>query len=138
MEGYSLVNINKVVEEDGILYVMEGGKEIPFEIKRIFFVSNVTSGKSRGNHATLKTRLILFPISGKCNVVVDNGFEKVRIAMEKKEQGILIDPMIWRSMEDFSDDCVMMAVCDRHYSPGCETIDDYEEYIRIIKTKEEE
>ena len=137
MKGCKLLDITKVVESDGTLYVMEGNKEVPFEIKRIFFVKNVAKGKSRGDHATKKTRLILFPVSGSCNVVVDDGKDKEVFFMNDPSQGIYIDAMIWRSMQDFSDDCVMMAVCDRPFEPGNETYDDYQEYLKAINSKED-
>ena len=136
MQGCSLIEIKKVVESDGVLLVMENDKEIPFSIERIFLVTDVLEGKTRGDHATKKTRLILFPVSGSCKVVVDNGFEKETHLMDDKSKGLLIEPMIWRSMQEFSSDCTMMAVCDRKYAPGEETIDDYEEYLDLVKGKQ--
>ncbi|MBR2664182.1 MAG: FdtA/QdtA family cupin domain-containing protein [Clostridia bacterium] len=128
MKGCSLVQIKQNVEEDGTLFVMEAGREVPFSIQRIFFVSRVTAGASRGDHATRETRLILFPVAGSCDVVVDDGTEKETWHMDDPAQGLMIDPMIWRSMRNFTPDCVMMAVCDCPYAPGRETIDDYESY----------
>ena len=137
MQGCRLINIKKVVESDGVLLVMENDKEIPFPIERIFLVTDVLEGKTRGDHATRKTRLILFPVSGSCKVVVDNGLEKETYLMDNKSQGLLIEPMIWRSMQEFTPDCTMMAICDRKYAPGEETIDDYDEYLReIVKIKQ--
>ncbi len=130
MKGVRFIDIKKVVENDGTLTVMEEGNDIPFEIKRIFMVMNVAAGKSRGDHATKKTKLILFPVSGSCNVIVDNGFEKECYLMDDPSKGIYIEEMIWRSMINFSKDCVMMAVCDRKFEPGNETYDDYNEYLK--------
>ena len=137
MQGCSLISIKKVVESDGVLLVMENDKERPFSIERIFLVTDVLEGKTRGDHATRKTRLILFPVSGSCKVVVDNGQEKETYLMNDKSRGLLIEPMIWRSMQEFTPDCTMMAICDRKYAPGEETIDDYDEYLReIVKIKQ--
>lgn len=132
MEGCKIIDIKKVVESDGTLLVMEENKQIPFSIKRIFMVMNVAKGKSRGDHATKKTKLILFPVSGSCNVVVDNGKDKETFVMNDPSKGLYIDEMIWRSMQNFSDDCVMMAVCDREFTPGDETFDDYNEYLKAL------
>ncbi len=132
MQGCSLIKIKKVVEQDGTLLVMENDNEIPFSVERIFLVTDVTKGKTRGDHATRKTRLILFPVSGECKVVVDDGFEKETYVMNNPSEGLLIEPMIWRSMQEFSEDCTMMAVCDRKFSPGEETIDNYDEYLSLV------
>lgn len=130
---WQLIRIKKVVEPDGTLFVMEDHKEVPFDTKRIFLVSNVAPGKTRGDHATKKTRLILFPVSGSCKVIVDDGQKKETFHMDDPSTGILIEPMVWRSMQEFSPDCVMMAVCDRPFSPGNETFDNYEEYLGELK-----
>ncbi len=133
MWGCEFVSIKQNVESDGTLFVMEAGREVPFPIERIFFVARVAPGASRGNHATKKTRLILFPVSGACDVVVDNGQEQEIHHMDDPARGLLIEPMIWRSMRDFSQDCVMMAVCDRPYAPGNETYDDYGTYLKALR-----
>ncbi len=133
MQGWQKIKIGKVTESDGVLYVMEKGKEVPFEINRIFMVANVVQGKSRGDHATKKTRLILFPVSGSCKVVVDDGTNQETFLMDDPSVGLLVEPMIWRSMQEFTPDCVMMAVCDRVFTPGDETYNDYEEFLQALK-----
>ena len=133
MKGCKLIPIKKNVETDGTLFVMEHGREVPFPIERIFFVAGVKAGASRGDHATKTTKLILFPVSGSCTVVVDNGFDQESYTMNDPAVGLLIEPMIWRSMKEFSPDCVMMAVCDQPFSPGNETFDDYHAYLKALR-----
>ena len=132
MKGCKLISIKKNVEADGTLFVMEHNREVPFPIERIFFVAGVKSGASRGDHATKETRLILFPVSGSCDVVVDDGEDRETFHMDDPARGVLIEPMIWRSMQNFTPDCVMMAVCDRPFAPGNETIDDYDIYKKTV------
>ena len=133
MEKWKLIKIKKVAESDGVLYVMENNKEIPFDTKRIFLVANVVSGKTRGDHATKKTRLILFPVSGSCKVVVDDGEIKETFVLDDPATGLLIEPMVWRSMQEFTADCVLMAVCDRPFEPGNETYDQYDEFLAKVR-----
>lgn len=133
MEKWKLIKIKKVAESDGVLYVMENNQEIPFDTQRIFLVANVVSGKTRGDHATKRTRLILFPVSGSCKVVVDDGKEKETFVLDDPSVGLLIEPMVWRSMQEFTSDCVLMAVCDRPFAPGDETYDQYEEFIEKVR-----
>ena len=133
MKGCTWIDIACVVEEDGKLLVTEEGNNTPFPIKRIFWVKDVAEGASRGDHATKKTKLILVPIAGSCNVVVDNGKEKETFRMDNPSKGLCIDPMLWRSMQNFTKDCVMMAICDRAFEPGNETYDDYDEYLKALE-----
>lgn len=137
MEKWKQIRIKKAAEPDGTLYVMENGREVPFDIQRIFLVANVLEGKTRGDHATKKTRLILFPVSGSCKVIVDDGTTKETFAMNDPSMGLLIEPMVWRSMQEFSPDCVMMAVCDRPFEPGNETWDDYQVFLEKIGENED-
>ena len=133
MQGWQLIKVKKVAEEDGTLYVMENEKDVPFRIERVFLVADVAAGKSRGDHATMKTRLILFPVSGQCKVTVDDGKEKETFLMDDPSTGLLIEPMVWRSMHDFTPDCVLMAVCDRLFTPGNETVNDYGEFLKMLE-----
>ena len=133
MDKWQLIKIKKVTEPDGTLYVMEDGREVPFDTKRIFLVANVAPGKTRGDHATKKTRLILFPVSGSCRVVVDDGTRSETFEMNDPQTGLLLEPMVWRSMQEFTPDCVMMAVCDRPFEPGNETWDDYDVFLEKIR-----
>ncbi len=121
------VEIPENEEDDGILYAMEA----PFDIKRIFWVSNVTSGATRGNHATRSTKLILIAVSGSCDIEVDNGIEKKSYHLKDSRKGVFINNMLWRSMSNFTNDCVLLALCDQPYGGVLETYDDYEEFLRI-------
>ncbi|MBR1440077.1 MAG: FdtA/QdtA family cupin domain-containing protein [Lachnospiraceae bacterium] len=132
MEGCKIVDILGVTEPDGTLYVTEVGNKVPFDIKRVFWVKDVAEGATRGDHATKKTKLILIPVAGSCEVVVDNGKEQEVFLMDSPKKGLYIDEMIWRQMRKFSKDCVMMALCDRPFEPGNETYDDYEEYKKAL------
>lgn len=132
VQGARLISTRLVTESDGQLWVTEAGNQIPFEIKRIFCVMNVAEGKSRGDHATKKTNLILFPICGSCDVVVDDGKNQDTYHMDDPTKGLYIDAMIWRSMQNFTPDCIMIAVCDRPFEPGNETYDNYEDYLAAL------
>lgn len=136
-KGWHLISTKLVAEEDGQLWVTEGNNEVPFEIKRIFCVMHVAKGISRGNHANKKTNLILFPICGSCDVVVDDGTRKETFHLDDPTTGLYIDNMIWRCMINFTPDCILMAVCDRPYDPDNETYDDYEEYLRALRREED-
>ena len=137
VKGCRIIDIKKVVETDGTLLVVEdGANPIPFQIHRLFWVRDVAEGSSRGDHATKKTKLILIPVHGTCKVRVDDGENEEVICMDDPSKGLYIDEMIWRSMFDFSADCVMMAIADHVFEPGNETYDDYEEYLQALREKD--
>lgn len=136
VKGCKIIEIKKVVEQDGTLLVVEDeSNPVPFSVHRIFWVRDVAKGSRRGDHATKKTKLILIPVSGKCKVLVDDGENKEIVVMDDPAKGLYIDEMVWRSMFEFSPDCVMMAIADRKFEPGNETYDVYEEYLRVKKER---
>ena len=126
---YYLVDIRCVEEADGKLIVAESGNQIPFDIKRMFCVKDVGAGQERGTHATKKTKLILIPLAGACEVEVDTG-------MDSPMKGLYIDEMIWRTMKNFTSDCVMLALADRVFDPQNETYNDYNEFITAVQAGE--
>lgn len=132
MQGSKFIDIKVVTEEDGKLLVVEKDKPIPFDIKRIFVIKDVVKGRSRGDHATKKTNLILIPLVGSCKITLDNGKEKETYNLNDSTKGLYISNMIWRSMFDFTSDCILMAVCDREFEPGNETYADYNEFLKAI------
>lgn len=127
------VDIRSNVEADGRLLVVEENTDaIPFDIKRIFWVRDVIKGAERGQHATKKTRLVLIAVTGSCDVVVkDNDKEEV-FPLNDPTKGLYIDKMLWRTMKNFTPECVVEAVCDLPYNRNGETYEDYDEYLKAL------
>ena len=127
------VDIRSNVEADGRLLVVEENTDaIPFDIKRIFWVRDVIAGAERGQHATKKTRLVLIAVAGSCDVVVNNGKEERTFPLNDPTKGLYIDKMLWRTMKNFTPDCVVEAVCDLPYNRNGETYEDYNEYLKAL------
>ncbi len=128
-----LVDIRSNQEADGRLLVVEHDTSaIPFEIKRIFWVRDVIAGAKRGQHATKRTKLVLIAVTGSCDVEVDDGENKITYKLDDPTKGLYIDEMLWRTMKNFTPDCVVEAVCDSEYVPGDETYEDYDEYLQAL------
>ncbi len=127
------VNIRNNQEFDGRLLVVENNTEsIPFDIKRIFWVRDVIEGAERGQHATKKTRLVLVAVAGSCDVDVDDGTEVRTYRLDDPTKGLYIDRMLWRTMKNFTKDCVVEAICDLPYDIHDETYDDYDEFLKAL------
>lgn len=131
------VDIRSNQESDGRLLVVEGNTEaIPFEIKRIFWVRDVIPGAERGQHANRLTRLILIAVTGSCDVTVYDGKEEKTYRLDDPTRGLYVDKMLWRTMKNFSRDCIVEAICDHVYAGKDETYDDMEEYLEALKRED--
>ena len=136
-EQYKIIEFGEYGDERGNLVVAEGsGRDIPFEIKRVFYMYGSDDTVIRGQHANRKTEFVLINVSGTSKVKVDNGFETDIIELDKPRMGLYIPTMMWKDMYDFSADSVLLVLASEHYD-GSEYIRDYEEFIREIQSGEE-
>ncbi len=128
------IDIRNNQESDGRLLVVEGDTNaIPFDIKRIFWVRDVIPGAERGQHATKKTRLVLIPVTGSLDVEVKDNTDTKIYHLDDPTKGLYIDKMLWRTMKNFSEGCVVEAVCDHPYAGRDETYDDFDEYCKALE-----
>ncbi len=122
----------QVNEDDrGSLVVVEKGKHLPFLPKRFFYIYNVKDGKSRGNHANINSKFIMIPMKGQVDVLVDNGKTKKEFHLDDPHKGLYIPNLTWKSMYNFSDDCVLLVVANTVYD-GSEYIKQYDDFIKYI------
>ena len=119
-------------DERGNLVVIEGGKAIPFDIKRVFYIYESDSTVVRGQHANRESEFVLINVAGKSKVRITNGSEEFIVELNKPMRGVYIPKMIWKDMYDFSSDSVLLVLASTHYD-GSEYIRDYDEYFRIMK-----
>lgn len=132
-DQYKIIEFGEYGDERGNLVVAEGsGRDIPFEIKRVFYMYGSDDTVIRGQHANRRTEFVLINVSGTSKVKVDNGFETDIIELDKPRMGLYIPTMMWKDMYDFSADSVLLVLASEHYD-GSEYIRDYEEFIREIK-----
>lgn len=136
-QQYKIIEFGDYGDERGNLVVAEGsGWDIPFDIKRVFYMYGSDDSVIRGQHANRKTEFVLINVSGTSKVKVDNGFETDIIELNKPRMGLYIPTMMWKDMYDFSEDSVLLVLASEHYD-GSEYIRDYEEFIREMKGGEE-
>lgn len=119
-------------DERGSLIALEQDKDIPFEIKRVYYIFNTKEGVIRGFHAHKELKQVAIAVKGSCRFLLDDGNEKVSILLDNAAQGLLIESCIWREMSDFSEDCVLMVLADNFYNEN-DYIRDYEEFLKTIK-----
>lgn len=109
-------------DERGNLVVVEGGIDIPFEVKRAFYIYGSDAEVVRGRHANRKSEFVMINVSGKSKVKVDNGHEQKVIELNRPRMGLYLSTMVWKDMYEFSVDSVLLVLASEHY--------DAEEYIR--------
>ncbi len=120
-------------DERGQLIALEEVKDIPFIIKRVYYMYDTVSGVVRGKHAHKSLQQILICIHGTCKVRLDNGKEKKVIMLEKPYEGLYIAHYMWREMYDFSEDAVLMVLASDYYHED-DYIRDYEEFLRLVSS----
>ena len=131
-EQYRMIDFKDFGDERGKLYVIEGdGIDIPFDVKRVFYMYDSDDTVVRGQHANRETEFVLINVSGKSKVRVDNGVESRVIDLDRPGIGLYLPPMLWKDMYEFSSDSVLLVLASRHYDPH-EYIRDYQEYLKDL------
>lgn len=123
-------------DERGQLIALEEFKDIPFAIKRVYYMYDTKEGVVRGHHAHKKLQQILVCVHGSCKIKLDNGLEKKIVYLEKPYEGLYIANDMWREMFDFSSDAVLMVFASEFYDES-DYIRDYSEFLDFIATKED-
>lgn len=120
-------------DERGHLVVVEGIKDIPFDIKRVFYIYGSDSTVVRGLHANKESQFVLINVAGTSKVKVKDGLGNENVfSLDRPHMGIYIPQMVWKEMYDFSADAVLLCLASEHYEQE-EYIRDYEEYARIMR-----
>lgn len=119
-------------DERGQLVALEEYNDIPFEIKRVYYMYDTGEGVVRGHHAHKSLEQILICIHGSCKILLDNGTEKKRVFLEKPYEGLYVPNNMWREMYDFSEDAVLMCLASDIYKEE-DYIRDYNEFLKFIK-----
>ena len=131
---YKILNFKDLGDERGKLVVIEGGKDIPFEIARAFYIYGSDSTVIRGQHANIKSEFILVNVAGTSKVMITDGTKKEIVNLDKPMKAVYIPKMMWKEMYDFSPDSVLLVLANTHYD-GKEYIRDYDEYLKIMKQR---
>ena len=118
----------------GQLVALEEFKDIPFQIKRVYYMYDTVKGVIRGKHAHKSLQQILVCIHGSCKILLDNGKEKKVVPLEKPYEGLFVGNDMWREMYDFSSDAVLLVLASDLYDES-DYIRDYDEFLQFVKSK---
>jgi dTDP-4-dehydrorhamnose 3,5-epimerase-like enzyme len=131
-EMINLINFNIIGDERGSLIALEENHNVPFDVKRVYYIFGTEQGVRRGYHAHKNLKQLAICISGSCTFLLDNGKQKKPIELTSPTQGLLIEGLIWREMYDFSPDCVLMVLADNYYDES-DYIRDYNIFLEEAK-----
>lgn len=129
-----IIDLPKITDPRGNLTVAESLKNVPFNIKRVYWVYDVPGGGSRGGHAHKKLRQMIIALSGSFHVTLDNGKERETVLLNHPYQGLVIETGTWRTLDDFSSGAVCMVLASELYDEA-DYIYDYDEFIEYLKEK---
>lgn len=122
-------------DERGSLVSLEGLKNIPFEIKRVYYIYNTKSDAPRGFHAMKDSLQMLVCVSGSCDIILDDGKSRETHHLKAADQGLFIDKLIWHELHNFTEGCVLMVLSDYYYREE-DNIREYGSFLEMIKDNE--
>jgi dTDP-4-dehydrorhamnose 3,5-epimerase-like enzyme len=134
MSFFQQLDFKSLGDERGGLVSLESNKEIPFKVKRIYYIFGTKENVSRGFHAHKELKQVAVCVSGSCIMLLDDGNNKEKITLDSPTKGIVINKMIWREMHDFSSDCVLLVLASEYYDES-DYIREYENFIKIVNLK---
>lgn len=118
-------------DDRGQLVALEEYKDIPFDIKRVYYIYDTAQGVRRGFHAHKNLEQILICVHGSCKILLDNGKEKEKVLLDKPHEGLYISNDIWREMYDFSPDAVLLVLASQPYDEA-DYIRNYDEFLKFV------
>lgn len=132
IEKCRIIELPKIQDVRGNLTVVENGKYLPYEIKRIYYLYDVPGGVSRGGHAHVATEQFLVAISGSFDITLDDGSNKRTFSLNRAYYGLYVPTMVWREIDNFSSGAVCLSIVSTLYSED-DYIRDYQDFIGRVR-----
>ena len=115
----------------GSLIALEENQNIPFDIKRVYYIYGTKTDIRRGFHAHKNLNQVAICVHGSCKFLLDDGYTKKTIQLNSPQNGLYLSGLIWREMYDFSEDCVLMVLANQHYDED-DYIKDYKDFLKEV------
>ncbi len=129
-----IITLSKHHHENGNLTVVESENEIPFDIKRIYYIYDLPGGAERGGHSHKECASLLIAASGSFNVEITDGVDKLVFTLNRSNMGLYIAPGIWRTLNNFSSGSVALSIASHKYDAE-DYVYDYEEFLKRTAVK---
>lgn len=129
---YELVELPRIPDARGSLTVIEGGRQVPFEIARVYYLYDVPASATRAGHAHYRLSQLIIASSGSFDVNLDNGSEQATLHLDRPYRGLLLRPMVWRTIDNFSGGAMCLVIASIPYDEA-DYIRDYDEFLRLCR-----
>lgn len=129
---YKLIDFKVFGDERGKLVALEGNKDVPFEIKRVYWIYDTIPDLERGKHAHKEIEQLIIAMDGSCQFIIDDGTKRETVWLNRPDKGLYIGKRIWSEMHHFSYGCKLMVLASGHYNEE-EYIRNYNDFLREVK-----
>lgn len=126
-----MVDLPKISDPRGNLTFIEGGRHVPFDIQRVYYLYDVPGGAERGGHAHKGLHQLIIAMSGSFDVILDDGSQQKRVHLNRSYNGLYVCPMIWRELDNFSSGSVCMVLASNRYDEA----DYYRNYAEFLQAR---
>ena len=130
---WELIQFRSRGDSRGQLVAIEANRDIPFDIKRVYYLVGTKEGVVRGLHAHKELDQVLIAVSGRCRVRVENGISTEEFCLNEDTVGLRITRLVWRELYDFTPDCVILVLANSIYEPD-DYIRDYDHFQHLVKS----
>jgi dTDP-4-dehydrorhamnose 3,5-epimerase-like enzyme len=132
LEDCKIIDLPKIHDPRGNLTFVESSRHIPYEIKRVYYLYDVPGGETRGGHAHKNLQQVIIAMSGSFDVIIDDGFTKKKVSLNRSYQGLYLPSMMWRDLVNFSSGSVLMVLASDYYDET-DYYRDYDEFVEAVK-----
>jgi len=132
IEQCVIVDLPVIHDPRGNLTFIESNRHIPFSIERVYYLYDVPGGAERGGHAHKELQQFIIAMSGSFDIIIDDGFDKRRIHLNRSYYGLYLCPMIWREIDNFSSGSVCMVLASNYYDEA-DYFRDYDEFLKAVR-----
>ena len=135
MNKCKLINLKKISDGRGNLTPIEKNKDIPFDIKRVYYLYNIAENKIRGEHAHKNLQQLILCLNGSFDIIIDNGYSIEKFILNDPSVGLYIPKMHWRILENFSKEsiCLVLASDEYHEDDYYRSYDEFLSNINVEK-----
>ncbi|MCR5255644.1 MAG: FdtA/QdtA family cupin domain-containing protein [Acetatifactor sp.] len=133
--NYKMIDFQKHGDDRGMLVALEENKEIPFQIKRVYYMFETGENVRRGYHAHKHLEQVLICVQGKCKIHLDDGYLTKEVCLDSPTYGLYIGNDVWREMYDFSTNAVLLVLASEIYDET-DYIRDYQRFVELIRRQD--
>ena len=134
VDDCKLIDLPKITARQGNITPVEGNKDIPFDIERVYYLYDIPGGAARGGHAHKELQQLIVSVMGAFDVVLDDGQRKRTVRLDRAYYGLYVPMMIWRELENFSSGGICIVLASMPYGEN-DYIRDYDEFLKLAKNK---